>query len=174
MRGQRILGVCVAVVFGLLVLPQTAMSQQKPIKEQIVGAWTLVTVTAERPDGSKAEPFGNNPKGIIIFTADGHFSLLQSRADVPKLAENDRAKATPEEAKAVVSSSIAYFGTYSVNEAEKTLSVKIEASTFANLTGGPEQKRLVTSLTADELKFTNPRTPAGVTLQTAWKRAPAQ
>jgi hypothetical protein len=73
------------------------MSQQKPIKEQLVGAWTLVTVTAERPDGSKAEPFGNNPKGIIIFTADGHFTLLQSRADVPKLAENDRAKATPDD-----------------------------------------------------------------------------
>jgi hypothetical protein len=52
--------------------------------------------------------------------------------------------------------------------------VKIVASTFANLAGGPEQKRIVTSLTADELKFTNPRTPAGVTLFTVWKRAPAQ
>ena len=33
----------------------------------------------------------------------------------------------------------------------------------------PEQKRTVTSLTPEELKFTNPRTPAGVTLLTAWK-----
>jgi len=154
------------------MLPHTAMSQQKSIKEEIVGAWALVSVTAERADGSKGEPFGDNPKGIIIFTPDGLFSLLQSRADVPKLAENDRAKATPEEAKAIVSSSIAYYGTYSVNEAEKSLSVKIEASTFSNLIG-PEQKRIVTLLTVDELKFTNPATPAGVTLQTAWKRASA-
>jgi Lipocalin-like domain len=173
MSGQRIFAICTSVVVGLFVLPHVAMSQQKPIKEQIVGAWTLVSVTAERPDGSKGEPFGNNPKGIIIFTPDGYFSLLQSRADVPKLAENDRAKATPEEAKGIVSSSIAYYGTYSVNEAEKSLVVKIEGSTFSNLIG-PEQKRIVTSLTSEELKFTNPRTPAGVTLQTGWKRASAK
>jgi hypothetical protein len=49
--------------------------------------------------------------------------------------------------------------------------VTLDGSTFANLLGGPEQKRIITSLTADELKFTNPRTPAGVTLLTVWKRA---
>ncbi|MCP6769477.1 lipocalin-like domain-containing protein, partial [Klebsiella pneumoniae] len=82
----------------------------------------------------------------------------------PKLAANDRAKATPEEALAVVGGSIAYYGTYSVNEADKSLAVSLQGSTFANLLGGPPQKRIVTALSADELKFTNPRTPAGVTL----------
>jgi hypothetical protein len=115
-------------------------------------------VTAERGDGSKAEPFGNDPRGVIVFTPEGYFSLLQSRRELPKIAANDRAKATPEEATAIVEGSIAYYGTYSVNEADKTIAVKIEQ----------------TSLTADELKFTNPRTPAGVTLLTAWKRAQAR
>ncbi|WP_157786072.1 hypothetical protein [Bradyrhizobium yuanmingense] len=36
------------------------------------------------------------------------------------------------------------------------------------------QKRLITSLDASELKFANPRTPSGMTLQTVWKRAEAQ
>lgn len=53
----------------------------------------------------KRRPFGAGPKGIIIFTADGHFALFQSRADVPKIAANDRAKATPEEALGVCSDS---------------------------------------------------------------------
>ena len=35
----------------------------------------------------------------------------------------------------MVQGSIAYFGTYSVNEAEKVISVQIEGSTFANITG---------------------------------------
>jgi len=39
------------------------------------------------------------------------------------------------------------------------------------LVGGAEQKRFITSLTADELKFTNPRTPSGETLEFVWKRA---
>lgn len=148
-----------------------ANAQQKPIKDEIVGAWSLVAVTAELANGTNAEPFGANPKGTIIFTPDGHFALFQSRSELPKIASNDRAKATGEEAAAIVGGSIAYYGTYSVNEAEKSLSVVLDGSTFANLLGGPAQKRLITSLTSSELKFANPRTPSGMTLQTAWKRA---
>jgi hypothetical protein len=32
---------------------------------------------------------------------------------------------------------------------------------------------MITLLTPDELKFDNPRTPNGMTLRTAWKRAAA-
>src|SRR5262245_1866196 len=149
------------------------LSDQHSLKDQILGAWSLVTVIGEGPDGSQVEVFGADPKGIIIFTREGFFSLFQSNAEVPKIAANDRAKATEEEATAVIRASIAYYGIYSVNEAEKTLSVRIDGSTFANLIGGPEQRRIITSLTAEELRFTNPRTPAGVTLQTVWKRAKA-
>ena len=91
--------------------------------------------------------------------------------EVPKVAANDRSKATAEEATGIVASAIAYYGTYAVNEADKTLLVKIAGSTYANLVGGSPQKRIITSLTDDELRFTNPRTPAGVTLQTVWRRA---
>jgi hypothetical protein len=145
---------------------------EETIAKRIVGAWTLVAVTAERADGSKTEPFGTNPKGIIIFTDSGNFSLFQSRADLPKLAENDRGKATAEEARAVVGGSIAYYGTYSVNEADKSLSVTLDGATFANLLEGV-QRRDITSLTADELKFSNSRTPSGMTLQTVWRHAKA-
>ena len=159
------------VVLGALVGPASA--QQMPVKDAIVGAWSLVAVTAERTDGTSAEPFGANPRGIVIFTADGHFALFQSRSELPKIAANDRGKATAEEATAIVGGAIAYYGTYTVNEADKSLSVVLEGSTFANLLGGPAQSRLITSLTASELKFANPRTPSGMTLQTVWKRAPS-
>lgn len=141
------------------------------LRHRLLGTWVLAAVTSESADGTKGEPFGPSPKGVIMFAPDGHFSLLQSRAEIPKIASNDRAKATPEEAQAIVGGAIAYYGTYTVNEADRTLSVRLLASTFANLLGGPEQTRIITSLTADELRFTNPRTPAGVTLMTVWKRA---
>lgn len=165
----RLTVLVVCLIAGILGHPASA--QHKSIKDEIVGAWSLVAVTAELANGSSAEPFGTNPKGIIIFTPDGHFSLFQSRGELPKIASNDRTKASPEEAAAIVGGSIAYYGTYSVNEAEKSLAVNLDASTFANLLGGPAQKRLVTSLNATELKFANPRTPSGMTLQTVWKRA---
>ena len=104
-------------VIGLgLALSGVAFAQQKTAKEEIVGAWTLVSVTSETDDGNKGEPFGPSPKGVIIFSNDGHFSLFQSRAEIPKIAANDRAKATREEAQSVVASSIAYYSTYLIDE----------------------------------------------------------
>lgn len=150
-----------------------AQQQQKTAKEQIVGAWTLVSVASEMDDGKKGEPFGPSPRGVIIFSNDGHFSLFQSRAEIPKIAANDRAKATSEEAQSIVASSIAYYGTYSIDENTKVMTVNLAASTYANVAAIPNQKRTITLLTSDELKFDNPRTPNGMTLRTAWKRAAA-
>jgi Lipocalin-like domain len=145
-----------------------AVAQQKSLKEQLVGTWIYVSSTSTRADGSKTDR--PNLKGIVIYTSDGHFAFVSVRADLPKLANPDRARATAEEAQAVVAGSIAYYGTYSINEVDKVLTAKVEGSTYANLIG-TDQKRIITSLTADELKFTNPRTPAGVTLEFVWKRA---
>jgi Lipocalin-like domain len=162
------------VAVGLcLALSGTAFAQQKTAKEQIVGAWTLVAVTSEMDDGKNGEPFGPSPKGVIIFSNDGHFSLFQSHAEIPKIAANDRAKATPEEAQSIVASSIAYYGTYSIDENTKVMVVNLAASTYANVAAIPNQKRTITLLSSDELKFDNPRTPNGMTLRTAWKRAAA-
>jgi hypothetical protein len=162
----------VAVGLGL-ALSGAAFAQQKPAKEQIVGAWTLVSVTSEMDDGKTAEPFGASPKGVIIFANDGQFSLFQSRAEIVKIAANDRAKATPEEAQSIVASSIAYYGTYAIDENTRVMSVNLAASTYANVAAIPDQKRTITLLTPDELKFDNPRTPNGMTLRTTWKRAAA-
>ena len=148
-----------------------ARAQEKSIKEQLIGAWSLASVTSEMDDGSKGEPFGASPKGMIVFSSDGHFALFQSRAEIPKIAANDRAKATPTEAQEIVASSIAYYGSYVVNESAKEITVNLDASTFANVAAIPNQKRIVTLLTPTELRFDNPRTPSGMTLKTVWKKA---
>jgi hypothetical protein len=72
---------------------------------------------------------------------------------------------------ATASQSIAYTGTYTVDETTKTIHANIETSTFPNLVGAPNQRRVVTSISADEMRFMNPRTPAGTTLEFVWKRA---
>jgi hypothetical protein len=69
----------------------------------------------------------------------------------------------------VVAGSIAYFGTYDVNEADKLLTMHLEGSTFPNRTGA-DQKRTI-ELAGDDMKFTN-KTPSmgqGVVTVT-WKR----
>ena len=58
------------------------------------------------------------------------------------------------EAMALAVGSIAYFGTYTVDEPSKTILLKIEASTLPNQLGF-EGKRVITTLNANELRFTN-------------------
>ena len=87
--------------------------------------------------------------------------LMNMRGGLPKFAAKNRDQGTPKENKAVVQGSIAYFGTYTVSESDKVISAKIEGSTYPNFVEGPGQKRLITSVTADELKFINPAASAG-------------
>ena len=157
----------VAVCTALCAASATAQS----VREQLVGAWTMTSADALRADGTRTEMFGSTPKGTMIFSREGHFALVQTRAELPRIAANSRDHGTPDENKAIVQGSIAYFGTYSVSEADRTITLKLDGSTYANLLGQGEQKRLISILNADELRFTNPRTPSGLTLEVAWKRA---
>jgi len=160
----------VVAILGL-VLPDRAFGEQKPLKDLLVGTWLQVSVDVVSTDGTRRGLFGDNPKGIVIYTNDGYFCLMQARNDLPKLASGRPAAATPDEAKAVVVGSIAYFGRYWLDEASKVLSVDIQASTLANQVGDPTEKRTITSLTDSELRFTRPGLLPGTTLEVLFKRA---
>jgi hypothetical protein len=95
---------------------------------------------------------------------------MQARVDLPKLQSGLPSKATSDEAKAVIAGSIAYYGTYSLDEANNILSLDIHASTLANFTGNPEEERTITSLTDTELKFTRSFVQ-GITLEAVFERA---
>ena len=76
---------------------------------------------------------------------------------------------TPDENKAIVQGSFASFGTYSINEAEKTIIFRIESATFPNW-NGDEQKRSFT-LNGDELKYIVTAASGGGIATVTWKRA---
>jgi hypothetical protein len=100
----------------------------KSLREQLVGAWEIVLCEAVRPDGTKSPlVMGSDPAGQLIFTDDGHFSF-QATAELPEFTSNNRMKTTPEENKAATEGSIAYYGTYIVNDADGTIAVHVERS----------------------------------------------
>jgi hypothetical protein len=154
-----------------LALPGRALGQQKSLKEKLVGTWLQVSIDVVSADGTRRPLYGENPKGIVIYTSDGYFVLMQARIDLPKLASGRPATATFEEAKAVVAGSIAYFGRYSLDETSNVLSVDIQASTFANLVGDPTEKRTIMSLTERELKFTRLGVLPDTRLEVVFERA---
>src|SRR5205807_1344671 len=133
------------------VRPSEVFAQQKAVKDEIVGSWEFVSLDNTRSDGSKVQLFGPNPSGLLMFASDGRYISLVLRSDVPKFASNSRETGTPEENKAAMQGAIAHFGTYSIAEADKTLTLNIEGSTFPNWKGTQQKRSFV--LSGDQLKY---------------------
>jgi hypothetical protein len=170
--GRCLVGLLVASLLtnGYLVYRNSIIATPKSFKEQLVGTWALAICEVVAPDGTKSPLVaGSNPAGQYIFTNDGHFSF-QAAAEFPRFASNDRTQTTPEEDKAAVLGSIAYYGTYTVNETDNTIALHLERSSFPNL-NGTDGKRIVTALSADELKYINPAQRGGGSINCSYRRA---
>ena len=87
--------------------------------KDLIGTWTLVSVVTER-DGKKSDAYGPNAKGSLVFDANGRYSIIFIAADLPKFVSGIRSTGTADENKAVVAGSLAHFGTYVVDEADKS------------------------------------------------------
>src|SRR5690349_20604593 len=169
MNRRRALGLCAIALATIPAFPDQGVAQGASLKDQLVGTWIYVSSTARRDDGSSVPR--PSLQGALTYTADGRFHFITTRVDLPKYASNDAARPSADEAMAIASGVVAYTGTYTLDENTKTIHADIETSTFPNLVGAPNQRRIITSITADEMKFSNPRTPSGVTLDFVWKRA---
>ena len=121
-----------AVLVALLV-PSVA------IAETIEGRWKLTAAEDLRSDGSVARyPWGRHPIGSIVVTGGSCWVQIMS-SDVPSFS----ASATPvgEQMKAgLLSTYIAYSGPCTVNDAEGSVTLKVEAAWRPDYVG-TEQKR---------------------------------
>jgi Lipocalin-like domain len=171
MNRRSVIRLSTVTALGLAILPSSAPAQQKSLKEQLVGTWLLVSAETTNADGSKLMPFGPNPKGILVMDANGHYVSLNVASGLPKVASNNRMTETADENKAIAQGSLASYGTYTVNEAEKMVTLHLDGSTFPNW-AGTEQKRPIKSVSGDDLVYINPAptTGAGATVLT-YKRA---
>jgi len=170
MNRRNVLNLSAATALGLALTTSSAIGQQKTLKEQLVGVWTLVAFDSFDATGAKIPNIeGSDLKGLLILTDSGRLSV-QMIAAFPAIASKDRLKTTPAEEKAVAHGALSYFGTYTVNEADKAINYRIERSSFPNQVTGADAKRVAT-LTGDELKLDNPSRTAGGRTVTVWRRA---
>lgn len=157
---------------GTLLAGLTAASSSwaGPLADKLVGTWAVTEAATHEANGTTSYPYGKSPKGILIFTKDGHFAQIMSTGDIPKFASNNRVTGTPEEYKAVVQKSLAFFGTYTVDEEKKMITYKLDASTFPNWEGS-NQVRSIVVLTSDRFVYSNPSASAGGVAENAYRRA---
>lgn len=152
----------VAAVLVFLTTPAFAQSGK-----DLIGSWTLVSSTI-RQGGNTIQPFGVDPKGALIFDANGRYVAMIARAGLPKFAGDNRLAGTSDEYKAIVNGTIAHFGSYVADAT--TITFRIETSSYPNWDGA-EQKRSYT-LAGDMLTYTVREASVGGGMATlVWKRA---
>jgi Lipocalin-like domain len=102
-----------AFVFAGTLPMSSASAQslsQSDVAQKLVGAWRYVGTTI---DGKPRPGRGDNPKGMIYYTAGGYMS-----AQIAPDRERKKAGAeiTPDEAKNALENFVSYFGTYTIDE----------------------------------------------------------
>jgi hypothetical protein len=165
------LAILVIALLGSDMMLQSAVGQQRPLKEQLAGSWILISWEQTNADGSKLQQFGTNPKGIAFFDAVGHYIISVMRSDRANYQIDNfgqMGQITAEESKATALGTITYFGTYSVREADRSIAIHVEASSFLNW-NGTDLERLF-EITQDQLRLTV-RPPRGGSVDVLWKRA---
>jgi hypothetical protein len=156
----------VAVVVSSIALWGSALAQAA---DDLHGTWILVSSVTDK-DGKKTEQFGSGATGMMTLDEAGHFMLAIIGPNLPRFASNNRAGGTVEENEAVMSRSIAMIGAYSHNRADNTLTFEVESSTFPNW-NGTQQKRVIVTLSKDELKYITPTASSGGVGTVTWHRA---
>jgi hypothetical protein len=171
MERRSVLGLVAMGMLGFSLQSGGGLATQNGPGSQLVGTWTLVSNVNVKKDGSTFEPFGSTPKGILTFDATNRFSLILVRPGRPKFASNNRLQSTPEEDRETVRNTLSLFGTYSVNESDRSFILKVEGSSFPNWEGAA-RKYLIKSLTAEDLKYRSPPTSTGAGYaELTWRRA---
>jgi len=138
----------VPLLLGLVLMSSAlAQSAATSLKQQLVGHWQLVSVAL----GDRT-PYGAAPQGSMFLDAQGHLSVI--------VISDGGAR------------NISYFGTYTVDDAAKLMTIHVEGSSGGSgNTSGRSFTRLL-QLQGNELVMTNeaPANAPGVIKQT-WKQA---
>jgi hypothetical protein len=144
----RGIGDFVPLLLGLaLISPASAQSAAKPLKDQIVGHWQLVSVTV-----NGGTPYGAAPQGSMFLDADGHLSVI--------VISDGGAR------------NIAYFGTYTLDNADKSMSIRVDGSSGGSGTANGRTFHRTVQVQGNDLVIAS-QTPTGAPGQVkeTWKQA---
>ena len=97
---------------------------------------------------------------LTLQAPEGRFSQIHVASEAPKIASGNRLTGTPEEYAGIMRRSLSVFGTWTVDEANKTVTYNIVSSSFPNWEG-EAQTRNIDKLTDDEFVNTNPNVAGG-------------
>lgn len=153
-----------AVVLLALAVPAAAQGNKA-----VAGTYTLVAANnIDTKTGAISPMYGPEPRGQLVLTPEGRYSVIIVRPGLPKFSSNLRTKGTAQENEAAVGGSIAHFGGYSIGAGGKVLVLQSEYSSFPNWNGTRLTRPF--AIGGDQLKYRVNSASGGGTADITWKR----
>ena len=140
---------------AMLCLSCVTSTSQEPLRDKIIGTWKLVSLELVRAGGDALPLWlGPKPVGLIIYLADGFMSVQIMRDPRPKPFAKGLVLGTSDEYRDAYLGYYAYSGTYTIDEADKSVEHDIQTSLWPSEVGG-KRKRVVV-LDGDKVTLTTP------------------
>ena len=114
--------------------PEPEASTSSPTPPGLAGVWELASYTVTNSDGEARFPFGEQPKGQIVYSETGQMSalLMRSDYDVAPFSDLDFPAALQEVG---LSAFFAYWGAYTFDEASGTVTHEIKGCLYPDWVG---------------------------------------
>ena len=128
---------------------------------RFTGTWKLISGEFRNSDGKTSYPWGTELEGRIVYTSDGNMAAQIMDPDRPKFVSKDHMKGTDEEVRAAFEGYQAYYGTFEINEKEKTIIHHVQGSIFPNLIGHDLLRYFELSEDGKRLRLGTPPMPMG-------------
>ena len=148
------------VAMTLLCMMGGSPAVAQSFKDKVIGVWTLEAGSENFPDGKKLMPWAT---GNLILDPTGHLSFFLIGKDQPKTGSGVRNPLGP---------LVAYYGTYTIDEPNATLTYKIEHGASPLFNGATRTQKI--TFKGDTMVTTGSevQTPEGkMTPVNEWKRA---
>ena len=129
--------------------------------DKLIGTWKMISGEFRSSDGKTSYPWGTELEGRIVYTTDGNMAVQIMDPERPKFVSKDHMKGTDEEVRVAFEGYQAYYGTYEVNETEKTIIHHVQGSVFPNLIGHDLVRYYEFSADDKRLRLGTPPMPMG-------------
>jgi hypothetical protein len=121
--------VAIVLLVAGLVGSATADAQTTPNdRANLPGVWELVSIEDHWANGEVTYWLGEHPTGKILYTPQGRMAVQFMADPRPTFAGGTLASASAEEVRRAFDGYYAYFGTYDVDESQRTLTHHVVSS----------------------------------------------
>ena len=116
--------------------PKRVLKREAPdVRAPFYGVWELVSVVSRDKNGNERKTYGDAPRGQITYERSGRMSAILGRTDRKPVIPYNLANASADEQRNALSGFAAYYGTFDVDTAKKSVTHHVLQALHPNWAG---------------------------------------